>query len=201
MDELRITPSRWYYVLAGLIFVAGWIMFAGLLYKNLSGMGSRLQQVVVPGQTDVILREPGDYTIFYERRSVVGNKMYATNQTLSGLACALVSKTQNAEIVLTPSSTNSTYEFGGRSGRSMFDFRISQPGVYTLSGRYPQGQLEPQIVLAVGKDFNANLFTTIFESLALVFGSSGIAIAIIVVTAVKRSKNKKRPTRQAWPIT
>jgi hypothetical protein len=83
----------------------------------------------------------------------------------------------------------------------MFDFKINQPGVYTLSGRYPKGQLEPQIVLAVGKDFTASLLTTIFESLALVFGSTGIAIAITVATAVKRSKSKTRATSQAKPAS
>src|SRR5208283_1139575 len=123
MDEPRITPSRWYYVLAGVVFVVGWVLFALFLFKTLSGMGAKLQQVAAPGETDLTLREPGNYTIFYEYHSVIGDKVYSTEESLSGLACVLVSKAKNSEIALSPSSMNSTYELGGRSGRSIFDFR------------------------------------------------------------------------------
>jgi len=191
MDDARITPSRWYYVLAGLVFVGGWVVFAMFLFIRLSGMGNKLQQVVAPGETDLTLREPGNYTIFYEHHSVIGDKVYATDENLSGLVCSLVSKARNAKIALSPSSVNSTYEFSGRSGRSIFDFRINQPGVYALSAGYPQGQQGPEVVLAVGKDFTTGLFATVLESLALVFGSMGIAVAITVVTLLKRSKKKK----------
>jgi hypothetical protein len=191
MDDARITPSRWYYVLAGLVFVAGWVLFALFLFKTLSGIGARLQQVVAPGETDLTLREPGNYTIFYEYRGVVGDKVYSTDKSLSGLECVLVSKARNSTVALSPSSMSSTYEFGGRSGRSVFDFTIDQPGAYALSASYPQGQQGPEVVLAVGKGFTAGLFATILEALALVFGSMGIAVAIMLVTLLKRSKKKK----------
>jgi hypothetical protein len=191
MDDPRITPSRWYYFLAGVVFVGGMALFAWFLFKSLSGMGARLQQVVAPGETDLTLREPGNYTIFYEYQSVVGDKVYSTDQSISGLRCALVAKATNSKIPLLHSSMNSSYELNGRSGRSIFDFRIDQPGVYTLSVKYPQGQQGPEIVLAVGKDFTAALFLTILRAFALFFGSIGIAVAIMVVTLLKRIKNKK----------
>ena len=196
MDEPQITPSRWYYALAGIIFVAGWILFAALLYKNLSGMGARLQQVVAPGQAELTLREPGHYTIFYEYHSVIGDKVYSTGEGISGLECALVAKAKPQKIALSPSTMNSTYQFGGRSGRSLFEFVIDEPGVYVLSADYGEGRPGPQVVLAVGKDFTAGLITTIFGAIALVFGSIAIAVAIAVVTLVKRSKSKKLATSQ-----
>ena len=192
MDDQRITPSRWYYALAALVFVAGWVLFALFLYKNLSGMGAKLQQVVAPGEANLTLREPGHYTIFYEYRSVVGDRVYATNESLSGLECVVVSKGTSAKVVLWPSAINSNYEFGGRSGRSVLEFNIDQPGVYALTAAYPQGQPGPEVVLAVGKDFTAGLLTTVFGSIALVFGAIGIALAIALVTLIKRSKAKKR---------
>lgn len=191
MDESRITSSRGYYVLAGVVFVGGWVLFALFLFKSLSGMGARLQQVVAPGETDLTLREPGNYTIFYEYHSVIGDKVYSTDESLSGLRCVLVSKANNSKVALSPSSMNSTYELGGRSGRSIFDFRIDQPGVYAISAGYPQGQQGPEVVLAVGKDFTTRLFATILEALALVFGTMGIAVTITLVTLLKRSKKKK----------
>lgn len=196
MDDQGLSPSRWYYALAGLVFVGGWVLFALFLFKNLSGMGAKLQQVVVPGEADITLREPGQYTIFYEYHSVIGNRVYSTNESLSGLACELVSKTKKSRIALSPSSMDSTYELDGRSGRSVFDFRIDQPGVYELSAGYPEGQPEPQVVLAVGKNFTARLLMTIFGGLALVFGSIGIAVAITLVTLIKRHKQKQLMARQ-----
>ncbi|MGA3326974.1 MAG: hypothetical protein ABSF45_21125 [Terriglobia bacterium] len=197
MNDARITPSRWYYVLAGVVFVGGWVLFALFLFRSLSGMAARLQQVVVPGETDLTLREPGNYTISYEHHSVIGDKVYSTDESISGLRCVLVSKANNLKVALSPSSMNSTYEFGGRSGRSIFDFRIDQPGVYTISAGYPQGQQGPEVVLAVGKEITTGLFTTILAALALVFGSMGIAVAITLVTLLKRSKQKKIMVSQA----
>ncbi len=121
----------------------------------------------------------------------MGDKVYATDESLSGLRCVLVSKANNLKVALSPSAMNSTYEFGGRSGRAIFDFRIDQPGVYTISAAYTQGQQGPEVVLAVGKDITTGLFTTILGGLALVFGSMGIAVAITLVTLLKRSKKKK----------
>jgi hypothetical protein len=191
MDDPRITPSRWYYVLAGLVFVGGMVLFAWFLFNSLSGMGAKLQQVVAPGETHLTLREPGNYTIFYEYQSVVGDKVYSSDESISGLRCTLVAKATNSKIPLSHSSMHSSYELGGRSGRSIFDFQIDQPGVYALSATYPQGQQGPEIVLAVGKDFNAGLIMIIFRAFAVGFGSIGIAVAIMVVTLLKRIKNKK----------
>jgi hypothetical protein len=192
MDDQRIRPSRWYYVCAGVVFVAGWVLMALLLIKYLSGMGAKLQQVVVPGEAEITLREPGEYTIFYEYQSVVGNRVYSTEENLSGLECELVSKAKNSRIALSPSSMNSTYELGGRAGKSVFEFRIIQPGVYELSAGYPEGQPGPKVVLAVGKDFTVRILMSIFGGLALVFGSSGIAVAVVLVTLIKRGKAKKQ---------
>jgi 2',3'-cyclic-nucleotide 2'-phosphodiesterase (5'-nucleotidase family) len=192
MDNDEIRPSRWLYVLAALVFVGGWVGFAVILFMNLWGMEGKLQQVVVPGRTEITLRDAGTYTIFYEHKSVVGNKVYSTAQELSGLECAVISKATGAKVPLSVASMSGNYEFGGRAGTSVFDFNIHDPGVYELSAAYPEGQAGPEVVLAVGHDFTMGLLTTIFGSLAIVFGSMLVSIVIVVVTAVKRSNSKKR---------
>jgi len=197
MNDPRITPSRWYYVLSAVIFVGGWVLFIVFLFKSLTGMEANLQQVVAPGETEITLRSPGNYTISYEYHSVVGGKIYSTDENISGLECVLVSKAKGSRITLSPSRMNSTYEFGGRSGRSIFDFTIDQPGGYTLTSAYPQDQVGPEVVLAVGKDSTAGLFLTIGGGLALVFGSMGIALAVTLITLIKRSNKKKRLASEA----
>ena len=196
MDEPRITPSRWYYVLAGVVCYTGLALFVLLIYKSISVLGSRLPQVVVPGETELNLREPGHYTIFYEYHSVVGDKAYSTEENLSGLTCTVSSKADKSKIALLPPWGSETYEFGGRAGRSVWEFTIDKPGLYLLSASYPEGRQGPEVVLAVGKDFMANLFKTIASAMALMFGTMAATVAIVVVTLVKRNKCKKRGAMQ-----
>jgi len=192
MNNGEIHPSRWYYGIAGVIFVGGWVAFGVFLFMNLSGMGSKLQQVVVPGKTDIALRDAGDYTIFYEYQSVVDNRVYSTAHELSGLGVTLTSKATGSLLSLVPNTSNSTYELGGRAGTSVFEFNIIEPGAYELSASYPKGQVGPEVVLAVGHDFTVGLLTTIFGSLAIAFGSNAISIALTIYTVIKRNKAIKR---------
>jgi hypothetical protein len=192
MDTTPITPSRWYYVLAAVIFIAGWALFAGFLFQSLSGMEAGLQRVVVPGEMDITLRERGRYTISYEYRSVIAGKIYSTAENISGLECTLVSKANGSKVALSLTSVNTTYEFGGHAGRAIFDFTIDQPGIYTLTAAYPEGRQGPEIVLAVGEDSTIGLFTTIFTGFAIAFGTIGVSLAITLVTLIKRSNKKKK---------
>jgi len=191
MIEEEIRPSRWYYGLAGLVFVAGWVLFALFLFQNLSGLSDTLQQVVVPGSVELTLSQPGKYTIYYEYRSVVGSKIYSADQNLPGLECVLVSKTTGSKVALSRASVSSSYSMGGREGVAVFDFTIEQPGVYELSAGYPVGQEGPEVVLAIGQGFVVRILTAVFGGLAIVFGSMAAAVAIAVITLVKRTKAKK----------
>jgi len=192
MDKEKIRPSRWLYVLAGVIFIGGWVGFAVILFTSLMGIGNKMQQVVVPGRSTITLHDTGSYSIFHEYRSVVGNKVYSTGKELPGLECVLVSKSTGASVPLTPASSSETYEMGGRSGISIFEFNIHDPGEYELSASYAGGQQGPEAVLAVGHDFTLGIITTVFGSLAVVFGCIAISIALAVFTAIKRSNAKKR---------
>jgi hypothetical protein len=174
-----------------LVLAAGVGLFAGILYKGLGGIGNKLQQVLAPGETDVTLDAPGNYTIFYESQSIMGGKLYSTDESISGLSCALVSKATNSKIAISASSMNTTYEFGGRSGRSVFEFTIDQPGIYAFTASYPQEKQGPEVVLAVGKDVTTGIFATVLGGLAVFFGSIGAALAILLVTLIKRSNKKK----------
>lgn len=191
MDGQEIQPSRWYYALAVLVFVAGVAAFAGLLFKTLSALDEGVERVVVPGQADLTLSKVGNYTISYEYRSVVGSKVYATEKDLPGLDCALVSKRTGAKLSLSRASMSSSYQMGGREGYAVLEFRIDQPGTYAFSARYGEGKEGPEVVLAIGPDTTGRLLGTIFGSLAIFFGSLILGLAIFLVTLIKRQKAKK----------
>ena len=192
MNGQEIRPSRWYYGVAVLVFFLGVAGFAWLLFKNLSGLGESLRQVVVPGKADLVLTEPGDYTVFYEYRSVVGSKVYSTEKGLSGLECTLAASNSGSKLVLSPASSSSTYTLGGREGVSMFEFRVAQPGTYVFSATYGPGKEGPEVVMAIGHDFTGRLVATILGGLGLFFGSFAAAVAIFLVTLIKRSKARKQ---------
>lgn len=190
MNNQEIRPSRWYYGLAVLIVVGGGALFGFLLWKNLSGLADSLTQVVVPGKREVALREAGQYTIFYERESVVGNKVYSTTADISSLACALTSKTSVSPIKLSRSTMSSTYSVGGRSGVSVWEFKVEQPGTLEVACTY-EGKEGPGVVLAVGQDFTVRLVATIFGAIGVLFLSVIAGIAIALVTLLKRIKAEK----------
>lgn len=191
MNDEEIRPSRFYYGLAGVVFVGGFVLFGVFLWRNLSGLEEGLQQVVVPGKADLNLATPGGYTIFHEHESVVGNRVYSTRESVSGLECALVRKGTGEPVKLSRSTVDSNYSVGGRSGTSLLDFRIDQPGIYELSANYAEGEEGPEVVLAVGQGFGLKIVTTVFGGLGIVFGSIGIAVAIALITLLRRSKAKK----------
>lgn len=185
-------PSRIYYGLAGIIFVAGWIFFGLFLFKNIRSIPDKLQQVVVPGSTEITLSNPGRYTIFHEYHSVVGSRVYSSKRNISGLECRLISKATRAEIPLSRSVASETYNLGGRSGVSIFDFTIDQPGEYDFWAGYGETEDGPQTVLAIGQGFALDIVKTVFGGLAIVFGAIALSVAIAVYTAVKRHNAQKR---------
>jgi hypothetical protein len=192
MNGQEIRPGRWYYGLAAFIFVGGWVLFGIFLWKNLSGIADQLQQVVVPGKVQLNLPSPGNYTIYHEYESVVGSKIYSGGQTLAGLEVTLSSLATGDEVALSRANVDSTYSMGGRSGKAVFDFTIDRPGAYELTAQYPEGEEGPEVVLAVGQGFTGRILTTIFGALGIVFGSMVLAVAIALITAIKRHNAAKR---------
>lgn len=191
MTEQRITPSRWLYAIAVAIMVIGVAFFVIFLFSSLQNITKNLTQVVVPGKQDIELSESGKYTIFYEYRSVIGDRLYATGDNLSGLTCKLIEKTTDRSVALTPVTTSRTYSTGGRAGMAIFDFKIEEPGIYELSADYLEGRDGPAVVLAVGKGFMVKLMTTIFGGIAILFLSIIAGAAIAIITFAKRYQKKK----------
>jgi hypothetical protein len=192
MDAQAIRPSRWWYGAAAFVLAAGAAICIALTFRIVMQMEKGVQRVIVPGQGELALQEPGSYEIYYEYRSTVGDRVFMTGEDLPELECHLVAKGTNAKVALAPASASTSYEFGGHAGKSLFGFEIRQPGNYVLSAAYPRGRAGPDIVLAVGRETAGGVLAAIFGSLAALFGSFAIAVVIVVVTVVKRSKAKKQ---------
>ena len=155
-------------------------------------------QVVVPGSSDITLSQPGKYTVFYEYRSMVGNRVYSTGETIPSIQVNLVSKDTGDEVPLSSVSVNRTYAIGSRSGVGLFDFVIDQPGTYELSASYPGQQEEGQeIVLAiihtsVIEKIFSSIMGTVTSAIAIMFIPFVVGVAIIIITFIKRRKARAR---------
>jgi hypothetical protein len=200
MNDNPAGPSRAYYGLAVAVLVAGIALFVVVLWKGISSIPSRVQQVVAPGRAELTLSTSGDYTIFYEYRSVIGNRVYSTGEDVPGLECTLTSKAIGATVPLKDSTLNSNYTFGGRSGRSVFDFYIDRPGTYELTSSYREGRKGEEVVLAVGPgDIAMKMVKMAFLAVGILLGSIVLTIAIVLITAIKRHNAAKRRQTSSGP--
>jgi hypothetical protein len=199
MIDQKITPGRWLYGLAAIIGIAGIVGFCLLLFSSINGMTKSLTQVIVPGQGSVDIKKTGTYTIFYEYQSVIRNKVYATDEGLSGLECSLMYQESGTMIPLTPVTTSSTYSAGGRSGRALFTFTADRVGTYVVSAAYAPGTSGPDVVLAVGPDITMKLIGTVFGAIAIMFVSIILAIIIVIMTFLKRRKARQEIHHQNAP--
>lgn len=187
-------PGRKGYVIAALVLIAGLAATATFLVLQLRDLGAGVRQVVVPGVAELELEEVGGYTIFHETGATVDGRYYAADD-VSGLAVT-VTDPDGKPVDVRSAGVTTSYEFGGRKGRSILAFDIERPGTYLLKGEYPGGA-GSDVVLAVGHGFGRRLGATIAGALALAFGSAAIALALAVATFLRRYNAKRRTPAQA----
>lgn len=190
MESKVVKPSRKRYVLSGLIFVAGIILFVITLAIGISSSINRVNtRVVVPGEKTIELGEAGGYNIYFEYRSVIDGRLFESNN-INGLICSLKNIETGEIIKLNNATVNSNYSIQGREGKSIFSFVINETGKYELKAWYEAGEGE-EAVLAIGKGFGKSLARNIFISIGALFLSFTLSLAIFLNTLLKRMKAKK----------
>ena len=168
-------------------------MFIVLLVTRLPNLIDDLTpgiQVIMPGTHEIQLSEAGNYSIFYEYRSVIDNRVFASGPSFSGMSVELESKEGLAAVDLSRPTGSTTYETGGRAGVSILKFKIDKPGSYVVAGQYGQGSSGPDVVFAIGKFSILGLLALIAAVLGSFFGGIAIGAVIIIVTISKRRKPK-----------
>ncbi len=178
-------PSAWWYLLAVLVFVVGEVIAIVFFVTGFIGTLSGLAKVVVPGSGTFTLPEPGKYVVFYEYHSVVGNRTYATpDQAPPGLECTVAAEDTGRDIPLSP-ATGTTFSGGNVEAISLWAFEVQQPGVFVLSGSYPEGEGGPEVVLSIHHSFK-KLLSILFTAMKLTGVSFLAALAIALAVYLKR---------------
>lgn len=190
MDTEVIKPGKVLYLISGAVFVIGIILFVVLLLTGITSTVNRLDtRVVVPGTNTIELKETGKYSIYFEYRSVLDEKVYET-ESIVGLMCSLKNTETGESVNLSNSIVNSNYSISGRQGKSIFDFDIDKPGKYEFKAWYKSERGE-EAVLAIGKGFSGSLVRTILLCIGVLIISLGASITIFVVTLIRRNRAKK----------
>ena len=176
-----------------IIVVVGILIFVWSIISGLSGLDKELIQVTAPGTVDLELQEVGDYTIFYETVSFIGDRFYSTGETFpSGLEIEVVDISSGEDVALRSPMGSSTYDIDGRSGRSIAAFTIGHSGVYRMRTWYSPGRKGPEVVLAVGHDFFGKTISVLWIPLAAFFGSIIVARWILTSGWRKRQREEER---------
>jgi len=203
MVERRPSPGRWLYLLSLIIFIVGVvaaIVLVVISVQHFRNLPHGFTRVVAPGTTVVDLKKSGSYTIFYEYQSEVNGQSYSTGQDLPNLLVSIKGVDSGEVIDVNQPGSSSTYSLGPDSGISVLKFKIDHPGSYTFTTSYQNGQTGPDVVLAIGQGFTANLIggiASIFGSVAVFCGSTMIAIILTLVVFFLR---QRRPRDTAPPI-
>ncbi|AET64058.1 hypothetical protein [Methanothrix harundinacea] len=179
--------------LAALVVLAGLFIFGWTIFSAISEIGDGLTRIEAPGTSELNLQEVGDYTIYYENRSFLDGRFYSAGEGVPpGLVIEVVDLTSGEGVDLRPPAGEVTYDFAGRSGRSIATFEVQRPGTFRIDSGYPAGSEGPKAVLAIGTDFFRGALYKIGLGLAALFGSIAAGAAILISAARRREREEKR---------
>lgn len=199
MNDQKIKPSRGMYLLAVVMFAGavGAIVWAvPRLFGGIEEMAG--VQIVVPGTTEVVLEEPGNYTLSHEYQSVINGKRYSTRGAISDLECTLRSRATGREVPLSPITYSSTYNIGARSGVGIYSFKIDRGGTYELDARYAEGKSGPKAVLSIGRFGGliwgiGGFMLGLLLAILLFFASAAIFVVTLVLRITRKHKAAASP--------
>lgn len=184
--------GRVWYGIAAALFAVTMLAFGGFVWSRVSALADELPQMVAPGTADMMLAQPGTYTVFHERVSVFDGRFYRSASDIAGLQVA-VRSAAGTPLAVRPPGGNMSYSVGGREGVSIAAFDVSEPGWYRIGASMAgQRQVTP-FVLAVGHEFGGNLVRTVLIALAIALAGFGPAIAIACITYINRRKAQRAP--------
>lgn len=186
----RKLPSKWWYILPSILFIIAFAFVFNFVLTIIS-ISDKEEGFVVPGSYELVIEEPGTYTIFHEYQTTIDGKYYDNDEDISGMSIILENKADGSIIELR-APANSNYSYNGRQGTSVAAFKVREPGTYILSAEYENGQ-GPDVVLTVSEDF----VKSIMLSLGSIFAGIGFVIlsiiSFIVILIIRITRKKQTP--------
>lgn len=193
MRNDKIHPNIGWYALSATILVVGALFCLAAFLCLFFSIERSTQQIIVPGTHRLQFPVSGEYIIFYEYKSVIGDRVFSTSRNLiSLLECSI--KTQDGkQIVIFSHTSYEKYNLGGRiKACSAFKFTLDEPGTYVLTAKYSDKRESPQIVLGVRRTLHQiilipGICLMMFATIVIL-----VSAGIFWLTFLKRQKAKKR---------
>ena len=172
--------SPLWFVVAGLIALAGFVGAAFYLMPRLAAAEARMMRVVVPGNAVLVFDKPGPYTIYHEKKSTVDGRYYAS-ENVDGLGLALTAEATGAagEAGRAQDQHQLHDRQSQRHARST-PSRSTEPGRYRLAATLAGGRGDAKAVLAIEQGMIGAMLGTIFGAIAIAFAGLGVAGAIVL---------------------
>ena len=172
MTKAKVKPGRWLFVVGALLIVVGIIVACATAASGAMAAMRDAAKVQVPGKNTVQLDKTGVYSMTYTATS--DGKPVTDTSAYKGLSFTLTGADGN------------NVSIKNVSGAVMM-FTISKAGAYTLDAEYSGGNgPSATIALMPTSGINATLINGIFWAFVI------LGVAVIVITAVMRSKNRKK---------
>lgn len=186
-------PSRWWYALAAVLlsisvpgytvadlsFLQRWPQAMQEFSDHIAAM---CRVAAVPGATEIVLQEPGEYFVFLEGLTDE-QKEHSDPPGLDVVLETPAGERVPMDSVWRRSSYSLVY-----SGISVWSFQIAEPGPYKVVVGDPVGSAEAHWVLAFGKDLKTKILQLLAAAAWPLVWITGIAAAVVIaaVTYFKR---------------
>lgn len=160
----------------------------GIAVVKLASAPAGYSRTAIPGQMTVTL-EPGTYTVFYEYRTLAPNSYMYNAPTVRVY-------NDGETVPLTKAFLTSSYTWNEYRGESIAEFEVYSSGEFRVD---VSGEPQPDgFSVAVGRDGVSSAVGGILGSMFLGGGSFVVALAVFIVTIVRRGR-VKRESRSTLP--
>lgn len=178
--------ARYGYWLAALLIgcsIATGVVVGARVVDRIRDLDDALPQVLGPGDARVRVGTPGRQTIFLETRTTYRGRTYSTGD-VSGLQI-VVHDPAGRSVRVRSASSNTTYDVGGRSGRSIAAFSAPRAGSYDVE---TTADTDTRFVLAIGRLDVLSLVGLILGGVAIAGFTFLAGVTLIVLTIMDRRK-------------
>lgn len=186
MENNKIKPGKWLFVLAGGIALFG-ILLTVFTTISLVKSSSNLERFIIPGNKEIYFEKTGEYIIYHEYTSKVDGQ-YFYSKKLQGFDCKIVNSDNGKDVKIYPNKSKSSYQFPEKEGIAIFNFTIDEPGNYNISAKLKNAENQTVLAIGTGK-LMLNIFLVTISVFVLIFCLLAAKI-IIIITFVMRRRNK-----------
>ena len=191
-----VRPSGWWFVVAGIVAIAGIAVGMAVIVRGAVGLGDRvedLDRAVMPTTLEVEITDAGGYSIYHEYDGI-GSVQVRDEPDVT------VTDPSGRDVVLRSYRATVTYNMRGHNGVGVYTFRADEPGTYEVQASMPFSSSGRDLI-AVGPGIGSGLAVAIASGTALIGLSviAGIVIAIVVgVTRGRRRRAAMPPPVVGW---